>query len=501
MLNVLKNKRTLIFVILVLVSLWWWKMYRKDALLEGMDLPEVKTETPDHSNPNCPAGMTSSGEDGSTCEGGDKPKCALWDNPSLPRCSNEEYMNSGGSGSNLKIDGQEIKTEKASTCVQQLLALEQQIARQQQKNDDKYNADLAAWKAARDSAQNSFNNDPALWERYCKNQSPDCDYDKFFNTLQGINMDGHNYTTTLVLPRGQCLEACLGDSRCDLVTHLSNNTCYLQTVLREGSNWGRQPNHVAGLKMSDGSWKEFNDARIDGNNDGLQGQWNKTLQECKEYADSLGAGAFTWRTDKGCWPQFKPGIRHGHTINIKNRTTNHPLQDDHPFIKDTINKSTGISAKPSRNDLQYNPSITFEAIQCQDCSQEFQDVTTQDSQNVDFGQVQNCIMRIEQKELEKQAAEASKSGGEGASGAASGGSSGGSSEGGASEGGASEGGASEGGASGGASKGGEDKSSAEKDKSGIDTNTLLIVAVVVFALSACAAIMYAIFSKRGSATQ
>jgi len=297
------------------------------------------------------------------------------------------------------IQGVEIKSEKASACVQQLLELEKQIVRQREESDRQYTTDSAAWKAARDSAQTTFNNTPTLWTRYCRGQQPECQYDNFFNTIQDTDMKGHDYVERTRLPRSECLELCLLDPKCDIVTHWADDTCWRQTVLKSGTKWGTQPGYMAALRMSDGTWKDFSNARIDGNNAGFPEKPGgaNSWQECKDFAQSYGAGAVTYTKDnRRCTPQFKSGIGPGHTINIKNQTVNNPFSDTSQYMKDTVN-----IPKPNRNDLKYNPSIKYEAIQCQDCSQEFNKVTTQDSSDVDFSQIQNCIMGIEKKEATK----------------------------------------------------------------------------------------------------
>jgi hypothetical protein len=326
--------------------------------------------------------------DGSACSGGGNPNCALWGNPALPRCAAAAALK--------KEDDDEPESDpdsKAGQCEQSFKELRKLLVEIPKQNNAKYAADLAAWQSKSNSAQNSFNTNPSLWATYCKNQSNTCEYDKFFHKIQDNHMWGHTYSTALNLPRHQCLEACLVDPKCDMVTHLSNDTCHRQTVLKAGTAWGAQRNYKAALKTSDG-WKEFNDARIEGNNVGLVGKWNHTWEQCKQYANSLGAGAVTWRTDKGCWPQFKTGNTPGHTINIKNRkAVGHKyLGDDHPHIK-----SVTKDPKPSRSELKYNPSLNIPSVVCQDCRSEMQNVSATDSQAA-FRQMNQCIANIKEEE-------------------------------------------------------------------------------------------------------
>jgi hypothetical protein len=282
---------------------------------------------------------------------------------------------------------------KAGQCEQSFKALKEMLVEIPKQNDAKYAKDLAAWQSKSNSAQNSFNTTPSLWARYCKNQADTCEYDKFFHTIQDNHMAGHNYSTTLNLPRHQCLEACLIDPKCDMVTHLSNDTCYRQTVLKAGTAWGAQANHKAALKTSNG-WKEFNNARIDGNNVGLVGKWNHTWEQCKQYANNLNAGAVTWRSDKGCWPQFKKGNTPGHTINIKNRKAigHKYLGDNHPYIKSQVS-----DPKPNRSDLKYNPSLNVSSVVCQDCRSEMENISATDSQAA-FRQMNQCIANMKEEE-------------------------------------------------------------------------------------------------------
>lgn len=115
-------------------------------------------------------------------------------------------------------------------------------------------------------------------------------------------------------------------------------------------------------------------------------------EACKQKcAANPACQAFTYKKSTGeCWPQLHTRTDGWQTI-IKNDTVDYSFPDNHPFIERISN-----GKRPLFKD--YRSPVNIKSITCQDCRQTQSEAEVTDSSQVNFDQLQNCIMNLEQTE-------------------------------------------------------------------------------------------------------
>jgi hypothetical protein len=321
--------------------------------------------------------------DGSACEGAGKPNCAMWGNDSLPRCTDEQYQALASNDQN-EID----PNSRAGQCAASLDSLRQLIEDTKTQDEANYQQALAGWQASKNSAMNSFRNSHTLWRTHCENHPSDCEnnIEAFFRTMRG-EKGGYDYRSfhgTLL----DCQMACLKDARCDWYSYDARGPQDLQGNRRcwlKGRGGGTDSSFVTGLKTDTGM-REI-PVRVKGCDDRgcfLNRQskascfaacWNRPNCDMAEFNPN---GDCNMKHAK-----HNPGGRYGGIKNIR-ATDALNFGDNNPYIRNTIDP------KPTRSD--FSSGVNVQSIVCQDCSQAARDITTEDSTDVVFDQLQQCVI-------------------------------------------------------------------------------------------------------------
>lgn len=290
------------------------------------------------------------------------------------------------------IDPNDLTSEKASACAQQMLIALEQADRFEKQDREVYEKELAPWEAARDVAQAKFDESPKMWATECKADPKSCGDVKQYFTVRGGNITYH------VLPwahspgasMNECLQLCLGNGNCDMVTHSPDGGCYLQRLNRGGP-------HKAAFKMDDGTFRDFESSSVFGNQYAtIPGQ---TFEGCKKLCEddaSCNMVTFTPGWDAAvklsdiCYKQaavrsdgFQLGMKRG---SVKRDANQRGLPDNHPYIEYTA------GVKPDFKD--YRRQIDISPV-CQDCSQAQSKTDIGSSKDINIDQIQRCIIELE----------------------------------------------------------------------------------------------------------
>lgn len=287
------------------------------------------------------------------------------------------------------IDGVEITTQKAGACAESLKQVQQLTEDLQNRNEQRYQEALASYNTAKANASERIANNHQLWADVCSSTPSACgtDMNKYFKKMNVV-IGGYDIRESPSNGYVDCSRKCINDPSCSFFALRNHdNHCWLKDFRR-----ARHQGHDAGVHI-DGKWVHYPTTAISGwdfKSTRLSPPIN--WQNCANYSLSNGGNAFTYRHSDGlCWAQKFPNNDYNWSTGIKRTSaSNFVLPDNHPMIGQT---------KPKRSDFPM--VVNIPNIICQECNQAARNIDTEDSTNIDFGQVQSCIAGIEQAERQK----------------------------------------------------------------------------------------------------
>lgn len=295
------------------------------------------------------------------------------------------------------IDGVEIKSEKASSCVASLREVQNLIETNEKRDKDAYTKALKAWQAGKNKLDSDFSTNKKLWSSVCGESSNACgDPDVFFDKKKHIVMDGYDLNGGHFNGSPEeCLKRCRDNSTCDFVNWHSGGQCWLKSL-----NQSHDTNRISGINTSGGWVVKDNKALHGWTINGSKVMSNKSWKSCRDHSVRNGGNAFSMRKNDGfCWVQ-KIRPNHPNTtweIGFKKHKTPFKFPEHHSYV------TTAIGPMPKESD--FRTAVNTGPIICQDCRQAQSKLDVTDSTEIEVDQIQHCIAGIEEREQAKAEAE------------------------------------------------------------------------------------------------